>query len=197
VRLKDRAELVVGTDQRVLGVDALTGELRWTCRGIDDYVCPSAVEHEGIVYAIGGLTTGAIAVKAGGRGDVTSTHRLWAINKGSNVSSPVFHDGHLYWAHEERGVVYCADAKTGKLLYQERFSPPAERIYASATIANGKLYYVSRSNGTYVLQAGPQFKLLAHNQFAGDSSVFNASPVLEQGRIYLRSDQALYCVGSK
>ena len=128
---------------------------------------------------------------------MTNSHRLWAINKGSNVCSPVYHEGHLYWAHDETGVVYCADAKTGKLVYQERLSPPAGRIYASATLADGKLYYVSRTSGVFVLQAGPQFKLLARNQFASDTSVFNASPALSEGRIYLRSDQALYCVGSK
>ena len=181
-----------------LGLDALTGELLWTCRGIDDYVCPSPVADQGIIYAVGGLTApGALAVKAGGRGDVTDSHRLWAIKKGSNVGSPVYHDGHLYWAHDENGVVYCADAKTGKLVYQERLSPPAGRIYGSAILADGKLYYVSRTGGVYVLQIGPQFKLLARNQFASDRSVFNASPAISEGRLYLRSDQALYCIGSK
>ena len=67
----------------------------------------------------------------------------------------------------------------------------------SATLADGKIYYVSRTSGVYVLQAGPEFKLLAHNRFASDSSVFNSSPAISEGRIYLRSDQALYCMGSK
>ena len=137
------------TSAKFLGSTRSSEELLWTCRGIDDYMCPTAVADQGIVYAVGGLTApGAIAVKAGGRGDVTESHRLWAIKKGSNVSSPVYHEGHLYWAHDESGVVYCADAKTGKIVYQERPSPPAARIYASATLADGKLYYVSRSNGT-------------------------------------------------
>lgn len=196
VPVGDKAEIVIGVEKRVLGLDALTGELLWTCRGIDDYICPSAVAHDGIVYAIGGLTTGAIAVKAGGRGDVTNSHRLWVSNKGSNVSSPVLHDGHLYWAHEARGVVYCVDAKSGKLVYQQRLSPQSDRIYASATVADGKIYYVSRTSGVYVVQAGPQHKLLSVNRFASDSSVFNASPAFADGRIYLRSDQSLYCVGS-
>src|SRR5262245_14367801 len=53
----DKAEIVIGADKRILGLDPLTGELLWTCRGIEDYVCPSAVAEQGIVYAIGGLTT--------------------------------------------------------------------------------------------------------------------------------------------
>jgi outer membrane protein assembly factor BamB len=197
VSVDDKIELVIGVEKRVLGLDPLTGELLWTCRGIDDYVCPSAVADRGIVYAIGGLTTGAIAVKAGGRGDVTDSQRLWAITKGSNVSSPLYHDGHVYWAHEAKGVIYCVDAKTGRIAYQQRLSPPSERIYASATFADDKIYYVSRTNGTYVLRAGPKFELLARNQFASDSSVFNASPAISDGRLYLRSDQALYCIGHK
>jgi outer membrane protein assembly factor BamB len=196
VTVGNKTEVVLGEEKRILALDARSGELLWTCRGIDDYVCPSAVADQGIVYAIGGLTTGAIAVKAGGRGDVTKSHRLWAITKGSNVPSPVYHGGHLYWAHE-KGVVYGVDAKTGKIVYQERLAPPAGKIYASATLADGKIYYVSRNNGVYVVQAGPKFKLLAHNQFASDASVFNASPAIANGRIYLRSDQALYCVGRK
>jgi outer membrane protein assembly factor BamB len=198
VPVADKTELVVGVENRLVAIDPIKGESLWTCRGNFDYVCPTAVANQGIVYAVGGLTSvGAVAVKAGGRGDVTGSHRLWSINKGSNVSSPIYHDGHLYWAHEENGVVYCVHAKTGKIVYQERLAPPAGRIYASATLADGKLYYVSRSNGVYVLEAAPQFKLLAHNQFISDSSVFNASPAIAEGRIYLRSDQALYCVANK
>jgi outer membrane protein assembly factor BamB len=195
VQVGDKTELVVGVENQLVALDPLKGEPLWTCRGSFDYVCPTAVADQGIVYAVGGLTSvGAVAVKAGGRGDVTATHRLWSINKGSNVSSPIYHDGHLYWAHEENGVVYCVDAKTGKLVYQERLAPASGRIYASATLADGKLYYVSRTSGVYVLEAGPQFKLLAHNQFASDTSAFNASPAIAESRMYLRSDQSLYCV---
>jgi outer membrane protein assembly factor BamB len=115
VKVGDKAELVVGEDKRVLGIDALTGELLWTCRGINDYICPTAVAHDGVIYAVGGLTTpGAIAFKAGGRGDITNSHRLWAIRKGSNVSSPVYHDGHLYWAHDENGIAIAPTRKPAK-----------------------------------------------------------------------------------
>lgn len=177
VQVAKKSELVVGAEKRMMGHDALTGELLWTCAGVFDYVCPSAIANQGIVCAIGGLNSpGAIAVKAGGRGDVTDSHRLWSINKGSNVCSPVYHDGHLYWAHEAKGIVYCVEAKTGKVIYQERLTPASGRIYDSATLADGKIYYVCRSSGVYVLPALPEFKLLAHNQFASDSSVFNGQP---------------------
>ena len=65
-----------------------------SCDGIHDYVCPSVVSREGIVYALGGRKSKAIAVRAGGRGDVTDTHQLWEAKAGANVSSPVIVDDH-------------------------------------------------------------------------------------------------------
>jgi len=68
-------------------------------------------------------------------------------------------------------------------------------IYASPVLADGKIYYVSRNDGTYVVAAKPKFKLLAHNVIKSDTSVFNASPAVSDGQLFLRSDQRLYCVG--
>ena len=189
-------ELVVQIKGKVLGFDPATGAPLWSCEGIDDYVCPSPVAEGDVVYAIGGRRATALAVRAGGRGDVTATHKLWEIAKGSNVSSPVYHDGHLYWAHDSRGTVACVDARTGQEVYDERLSPRPGRIYASPLAADGKLYYVSREAGVFVLPAKPQFEVLAHNQIESDTSVFNASPAVVKGRLLIRSDRALYCLGN-
>jgi len=117
------------------------------------------------------------------------------IGKGSNVSSPVVHEGHLYWASETKGDLYCADIKTGEMVYEERLDPRPGRIYASPVAADGKLYYVSREQGTYIVPAAPQFELLAHNRIETDDSIFNGSPVMSNGQILLRSDKYLYCIG--
>src|SRR5262249_18390807 len=153
-----------------------SGEELWHCEGIRDYVCPSVIAHQGVVYAIGGRSGTAVAVRAGGKGDVSRTHVRWRINRGSNVSSPVYHDGHLYWTNESRGIAYCVRAEDGKIIYEQRLKPAPDLIYASPVLADGKLYIVSRTTGTYVIEAAPAFKLLAHNAFASDASVFNASP---------------------
>jgi len=188
-------ELVVQVKSKILGFDPATGNPLWTCQGVEDYVCPSVVAEGDVVYVIGGRQARAIAVRAGGRGDVTETHKLWEVRKGSNVSSPVVHDGHLYWAHEGRGSVYCVDAKTGEGGYEERLNPRPGRIYASPLAADGKLYYVSRDAGVFVLAARPEFELLAHNKIDTDASIFNGSPAVAGGRLLLRSDRALYCIG--
>jgi outer membrane protein assembly factor BamB len=190
-------ELVVAMPRKVVGFNPATGEELWSCgNDISWYIVPSVVAEEGVVWSIGGRSgVAAVAVRAGGRGDVTQTHRLWTSQKGSNVSSPIIHAGHLYWMHDSLGIAYCAEAKSGKIVYEERVAQ-AGQVYASPVLADGKLYYVSRSGRTFVLAAGPKYELLAVNSL-GDTSTFNASPAVAGDRLLLRSDRFLYCLGGK
>jgi outer membrane protein assembly factor BamB len=128
---------------------------------------------------------------------VTKTHTLWKVKKGSNVSSPVYLEGHLYWASVSSGVVHCQDAATGKFVYSVRLKPNSGLIYASPVLAEGRLYYVSQRSGTYVVAARPKFELLAHNVFADDDSRANASVAVSDGDLLLRTDRYLYCLGKR
>ncbi len=193
VKVGEKHELVVSVKDKILAFDPATGESLWECEGIHDYVCPSIISQTGIVYAIGGRKSQTIAVKAGGRGNVTESHRLWQARVGANVSSPVIHDGHLYWVSDRNKVAYCVVVKTGDVKYHERIP---QQPYASTLVADGKLYVVSRFSGTIVLAAQPEYKQLAHNKL-GDKATFNASPIVAGGRLFLRSDAYLYCIGSK
>ncbi len=190
-----REELVIATHGKVLGFDPASGRELWSCAtDIGWYMVPSVVAADGVVYALGGRSgVAALAVRAGGTGDVTGTHRLWTSQKGSNVSSPVVSDGYLYFVHDQLGTAYCARVSTGEIVYEERL-PQAGQIYASALLAGGRLYYVSRRGRVFVLAAGPKFELLAANDMA-DGGVFNASPAVAGRRLLIRSDKYLYCVG--
>lgn len=198
VNLPDgKQELLVAIFGRILAFDPRTGRELWSCKGMDWYIVGSMVADRGIVFCLAGKGVEAtMAVRAGGRGDVTDTHVLWRAAKGSNVSSPVYHDGHLYFAHESQGIAYCLDAASGAVRYERRL-PRVGEIYASPVAADGKLYYVSRQQGTVVLAARPEFELLAHNRMNNDPSVFNASPCVSNGQLFLRSDRCLYCIGTK
>jgi outer membrane protein assembly factor BamB len=192
-----KTELVVPVLGKILGFDPATGEQLWSCAtDIRWYMVPSLVADKGVVYALGGRSgVAALAVRAGGRGEVTRSHRLWTGRKGSNVSSPVVHEGHLYWVNDSQGIAYCAEARTGKVLYEQRL-PRAGELYASPVLAEGRLYYVSRTGRTFVVAARPRFEELAQNDL-GDRSTFNASPAVSDGRLLLRSERYLYCVGRK
>jgi outer membrane protein assembly factor BamB len=188
-------ELVVATQGKVLAFDPDSGEPLWSCdTDITWYMVPCAVAADGVVYVLGGRSgTAALAVRAGGRGDVTETHRLWTSKSGSNVTSPVYHDDHLYWMHESQGIAFCARAETGEVVYEKRMER-ANQVYASTLLADGRVYHLDRSGRTYVLTARPEFELLATNDLR-DGSVFNASPAVLGDRLLLRSDKFLYCLG--
>jgi outer membrane protein assembly factor BamB len=189
-----QTELAVSVQGRVAGFDPDTGKELWSANGHGGYVCPSVVTHDGVVYAVGGGGT-SLAVKSGGRGDVTKTHVLWRMKKGSNASSPIYHAGNLYWASEGGGVIHCQEAATGKST-ERRPMPDAGRIWASPILVDGKLYFVSQFKGTYVVAADPKLELLAHNTLE-DSARSNASLAVSDGQLFLRNDSYLYCIGKR
>lgn len=183
-------ELAVSVKGWILGFDPATGKELWRCKGIDDYICASIVSHDGILYASGGRSSQTIAVRSGGRGDVSGTHKLWQADVGANVCSSVVHDGHLYWISDRNRTAYCLSLADGSIKYSERVQP---QPYASALLAEGRLYVVMRTGGSLVLAAKPQFEQLAHNVLE-DRSTFNASAIVCDGALILRSDENLYCI---
>jgi len=192
-----RQELITPVQGQVLAFDPATGRPLWSSKtDIGWYMVPSVVAADGVVYCLGGRSgVAALAVRAGGTGDVTRTHRLWTSMKGSNVSSPVYHDGHLYWVHEQRGVAFCAKASDGEVVYEERLER-ADQFYASALLAEGRLYYLTRTGRMFVLAAKPEFEQLAVNELS-DRSTFNGSPGVAGNRLLIRSDKFLYCLGEE
>lgn len=191
-------ELVVDTKDKLRAFDPATGRELWQCAGSQPprYLCPSPIVHNGIIYATHGSRGPLSAVRAGGSGDATNSHRLWVQPKvASNVPSPVYHNSYIYSVREEGGVLSCVNVEDGEIVFQERLQPSPGRIYASPLVADGKIYLVSRENGAYVLSAEPQFKQLAHNVIEGDDSIFNGSLVVSRGQLLMRSDKALYCIG--
>lgn len=192
----DAEEVIVSAQDKLLSFNPDDGKPLWTAEGVHRYVCPSVVSHGDVVYAIGGGHT-SLAVRLGGKGDVTQSHVLWRKDKGSNVGSPIYFDGHLYWAGDSNGLMNCQNAETGEFVYQERIEPRPGNIWSSAVLADGNIYLVSQHAGTFVVAAQPKYELLAHNKFAADDNRTNASPAVHDGQILLRTDKRLYCIGKR
>lgn len=190
-----RDEVILPIHGSVLAFNPESGEQLWSCKtDITWYMVPSVVAADGVVYCLGGRSgVASLAVRTGGSGDVTSTRRLWTSNKGSNVSSPVYLDGHLYWMHDQRSTIFCAKADTGDVVYEERLNR-AGQVYSSALLADGRLYYLTRDGKTVVLAAQPKFEQFAINDLR-DGGTFNSSPAVDGSRILIRSDKFLYCIG--
>jgi len=193
-----KTEVIAAMSKRVLGFDADTGAPLWNCdTGIQWYMCPTPVVREGIVYLIGGRgPTVTMAIRAGGRGDVNASHVLWKTGKGSNVPSPILHDGHLYFAHENLGIVLCVNAANGEVVYEERLAPNPGQIYASPVLADGRILYLGRGGKAVWIAAKPGLEVLADNTLEGGRGVFNATPMFDGNRLLIRSNRALYCTGT-
>lgn len=194
-----REDLVIAIAGEVWGLNPETGKLRWyVLTEITGNVSPTPVVAGDIIYITGGRPVATHAIRVGGKGDMTATNRLWTSRNGSYVATPVLHAGHLYFV-DDRGQAFCLNAADGALVYRERVEGlgggGGRPVYASPVLANGKLYVVSRYDGTFVLPASPQFKVLTQNQL-NDDSEFNATPAIVGNELLLRSDKALYCISA-
>jgi outer membrane protein assembly factor BamB len=192
-----KVELVLNTADALVGIDPNDGERLWRCEGLETATASSTpVARAGVVYVSGagfGNKRAVMAVRAGGRGEVTQTHVIWKQEKvGGNHTSPVLYDDFLYCVG---GTVSCVRADTGQVVYQERLYD-ARQEYPSPVAADGKIILPTRRNGTYVLAAGAKYGLLAHNDL-GDATDFNASPAVSDGQLFLRSNAYAYCIGKR
>ena len=133
-----------------------------------------------------------LAIKAGGRGDITTTHRLWSFNNGPDVPTPVS-AGTLLYSVADRGVAYALDVQSGKVVYgPQRLRP--DSYSASPVLAEGKIYITSENEGlTSVFSTGPKFELLAENPL---DDYCLSSPAISNGQIFIRTDQFLWAIGS-
>lgn len=104
--------------------------------------------------------------------------------------SPILHDGLLY-ALNAQSIFSVVDAKSGKLVYDDRLEFGGGHSYPSITLA-GKWLYVSSDNGTtLVLEPGREYKELARNML----EPFRSSLVFEGTRMYVRTTKGLWCIG--
>jgi outer membrane protein assembly factor BamB len=197
VRAGKRTEIVVSGGDYVTGHDPATGRELWRAGGLNPdrnpfyRVVASAVVHEGVVY-VPSRVKPLQAFRAGGSGDVTRTHLLWSTPNGPDVPTPVT-DGKYLYVVNDRGIVFCFDARTGAEVYgQQRLKPGT--YSASPVLADGRLYVTNEDGLTSVFAAGPKFELLAENDL-GEYCL--SSPAVSDGQIYLRTSGHLYCIGNR
>ena len=193
----DVMEAVIAMPGEAWGLNTKTGKMRWFFEtGTGGNVSPSVVVGEDAFYTFGGYPRQqTVAFRRGGRKEITDTHRLWETNDSSYVATPLLHDGHLYWV-SDRGFAIAMNAATGETVTKSRLSglrSGGRPVYASPILASGKLIVVTRKSGTLVFDATPEMNVI-HQNPALDESMFNATPAVANGSLFLRSDEALYCI---
>lgn len=189
-----RKQVLVSATTRVRSYDPATGKLIWECGGLGTNVIPAPVISGGVVYVMSGhRDPNLLAIKLGREGDLTGTDAvLWTNNRGNSyTASPVLHDNKLYFVSDS-GMLTCLDVRTGKPYYQQQRLPRAYNFKASPVGANGKLYLATEEGDVVVVRMGEKYEVLAVNTLT--DQMFVAAPAIAGGSLYLRSQDALYCI---
>jgi outer membrane protein assembly factor BamB len=132
-----------------------------------------------------------LALRPRGTGDLTDSAVVWRYPRGvPYVATPLVHGGSV-WMVKDGGIVTRLEAATGKVLLEERL-PAAGNYYASPVVGDEKIYFASRAGVVTVLSAGEEWRVLSSSDF---KETIHATPVLDRGRVYIRTDCAVYACG--
>jgi outer membrane protein assembly factor BamB len=197
LRYANTTEVVITGGDVVTGHDVSTGKELWRADGLNpgndsgNRIVASPVIHGDLIIAPS-RERPLLALKPGGRGNVTASHVLWSFNNGPDVPTPVTDGSYLYIVND-RGIMWCVDAKTGREIYgRQRLRPST--YSGSLVLADGKLYVTNEDGLTSVVRAGPKFEVLAENNF-DDYTL--SSPAISDGQIFIRTAGALWAIGKR
>ncbi len=195
---KGRTEIVTNGGRYIRGYDPSTGRELWRFSDNDTQVKQQAplVAH-GLLYVMGGYPPGRgmYAFRPGATGDIslkpgetTNAHLAWKSDKGSPYTTTPIIYGDLLYTVADGGVLSAYEAKTGRLVYQERLPTS---FTASPVASDGKLYLPSEDGEVFVVRAGPKFELLAKNPMG---EPLMATPAISDGTLLLRSQGHVFAV---
>jgi outer membrane protein assembly factor BamB len=193
-------EVLLAGAEAVTAYDPATGAQRWRVKGLDvphpyGRTISGATAADGLVITVAsgfqnrGYTT---ALKTGGTGDVTASHRVWTQSKfAPDCPTPVVHLGLLFTIRDD-GMAACLDLKTGEPHWQERLF--TENVKVSPVAAEGRIYFTSGQANCAVVLASKKFEVLARNLWNEETL---SSPALSDGQIFMRTVAGLSCIGGK
>ena len=192
----DRDELIVSSQRKVYAYDPQSGAELWTVRGTTFEVIPTPVVGHGLVFCSSGRAGPTLAIRPGGRGDVTDTRVAWTSPRGSPfVPSAIVHGDLLYMINDMQSILTALDARTGEAVYQERLGEAMREGFSSSPVAVGdKIFFTNDLGQTFVVQAGRTFRLIRVNELRAQVL---ASPALVDGTWYWRTDRSLLAIGNR
>ena len=188
-------ELVTAGNEFIIGYDPATGTELWRAKGLEsNTIAAPLVGHGLVIVSAGYPTKKVIAIRPGGKGDVSGSDRIaWTYDKGTAyVPSPILYGDYVYLI-TDAGLLTCLDAKTGTVKYEGGRPPVPAKFVASPVAFGGNLYLTSTDGDTFVVKAGPTHEVLRTNEL--DEPVY-ASLAPAQGRLLIRGQSHIYCIKS-
>lgn len=191
IRVAGHDELVVTMPREIKGYDPASGKELWKCGGLGTEIYTMPTVGDGLVVGISGHQGPAMAVKLGGRGDLTESNQLWLTAKNQQrVGSGVIVGDHLYVSNAT-GIAQCIEARSGKVVWAKRLGGT---LWGTMLAADGRLYVSNKEGDIFVLAAAPEFKLLARNRMAEH---MKAAVAPSDGQLFVRTYKSIYCIGTR
>ena len=190
-------EIVVSGGDVVTGHDPATGKELWRLNGLNPHndtsnrIVASPVVAGGLIIAPSRVNP-VIAIRPGGRGDVSQSHKAWQFSRGPDVPTPVSDGTHVFIV-TDNGIVYALNAKTGAVVWGPT-RLKSGTYSASPVLADGRVYVTNEDGLTSVFAAGPAYELLAENPL-DDYTL--SSPAVSEGQIFIRTAKHLFAIGTR
>lgn len=185
-----KTQLIFSGSKCVTSLDAATGETIWSVKGpTEQFVASMVTDGERYFLAAGFPTHHVMAIRAGGRGDVSESHIAWhATNAKCYVPSPVLSGPFLFVA-DDRGTANCFDTTTGERWWQERLGT---HYSASLVTAGGLVYFLADDGVMKLVKPGKTLEVVGENPL-GETTY--TSPAISGGNLFLRGDKHLFAIG--
>jgi outer membrane protein assembly factor BamB len=190
-----RTDLVTTSYHKVIAYDPATGKERWSLEGFLGNAVPTPVANQKILFVASGYPDKllrAVEIPASG---VKNPEILWEYKRGNGYTpSPLLFEDSLYLV-SDKGILTCLEPETGRVVYAGGRIPKPTGVKASLIGWDGKILISGQDGDYFVIQSGPRHKVLAMNSLGGSGTVY-ASPAIANGRLYLRTETHLFCIGS-
>ncbi|TWT60777.1 outer membrane protein assembly factor BamB family protein [Rubinisphaera italica] len=130
-----------------------------------------------------------LAVRGGGRGDVTDTHVLWkhSTKHTDHIVSPIILDNRMLLV-KCGGIATCFDTGNGDKIFGPVRIGNEGDYFASPICGDGKIYVASENGKIVVLRDSNELEVLAVNDM-GDSIL--GTPAIADGALFVRTRKSL------
>ncbi len=199
-----RIDLVLNGPNRVTGYDPKTGKQLWfsdrtVANESSKFGEPLPVSDGQLIFILSGRPGPCQALRLPGEGDISKSHIAWQEErkKHRDVSSPALLNNILYQP-DSKGMLSAINLNTGKEIYDVRLGNGKNKALGSPIVVRGKILFLMDDGETVVVEPGMDFKVLYRNTLGNGTALdFGSSPAVSDGKIFIRSQKFLYCVGEK
>jgi outer membrane protein assembly factor BamB len=185
--VEGKEQIVVSGSRKVVSYDPADGHPLWTVEGLTQWVTPTPVAAHGLLYVCSNGPGGNVIMAIR-----PNSHVAWRYNRTAPYSSSPVVAGDYLFGVKNGGVMVCLHAKDGSERWVERLAARGD-YFASPVVTENRIIVLDDEGEATVVAAKPEFSVLATNTI-GERCM--ASPAISDGRLFIRTDENLYCIGA-